>query len=582
MKVLDAEQLHAGIQETITGLLQLKKQLEQTEQNLQSFISLEGELKGEGGKSIRSFYQESHLPFLTYMKDTIDQYEAILFEMRNVLRSLEPSGQGFIRQSFIENDVEQGLRKAETITRDLTGEGNATIQSVSDIVSLPRLNEGDFIQQANLAGSHADQTLQKLHQFDRSQTSKLEKVDQDLQTLNRTVTEIKSLFHTGKLSISQYRPTQLAMELSGLTFPNFSQFLAYGPASVHLGTNEMLMKTEAFRIAGTEVKDVEKSQSSMGWLSTTLDFVPGVSNIKAGVEAISGKDFITGREIGYLERGALVAAIFGGPIVKGATKVVKWGGKHLSKLKNVFNPDKIKAVIDDALKAVTKGFNTLRNTAAQLSAKISNIRVPTWQPAYATANGAPIQSTTLGEAAGGVKKQIVSMAGKVKDGVGKGAGETLKKIGDINNPIRTYRGADLSKLEAKYTADSRLTVEMPYVGKGQINTNAEGWLRDKDFYWKEMLEQYPEAFNSSNRQKIELGFSPINNPTFRKHFPQYDLKELYNDILIHHHIGGGGQAVAVPSKLHPGLGGIHNAEKIARVWGNDQKYAELLEKFLEK
>nr|WP_239505082.1 hypothetical protein [Bacillus cereus] len=164
----------------------------------------------------------------------------------------------------------------------------------------------------------------------------------------------------------------------------------------------------------------------------------------------------------------------------------------------------------------------------------------------------------------------------------KGTGETVKKIGDINDPIRTYRGADLGKLEAKYTADPRLTVEMPYVGKGQKNTNAEGWLRDKDFYWKEMLEKYPEAFNRSNRQKIELGFAPINNPTFRKHFPQYDLKELYNDTLIHHHIGGGGQAVAVPSKLHPGLGGIHNAEKSEGVWGNDQKYAELLEKFLEK
>ncbi|WP_374068001.1 hypothetical protein [Paraliobacillus sp. JSM ZJ581] len=166
--------------------------------------------------------------------------------------------------------------------------------------------------------------------------------------------------------------------------------------------------------------------------------------------------------------------------------------------------------------------------------------------------------------------------------VTKGTGETVKKIGEINDPIRTYRGADLGKLEAKYTADPRLTVEMPYVGKGQKNTNVEGWLRDKDFYWKEMLEKYPEAFNRSNRQKIELGFAPINNPTFRKHFPQYDLKELYNDTLIHHHIGGGGQAVTVPSKLHPGLGGIHNAEKSAGVWGNDQKYAELLEKFLEK
>ncbi|MGA5677132.1 hypothetical protein ACPCHR_05225 [Bacillus bombysepticus] len=180
------------------------------------------------------------------------------------------------------------------------------------------------------------------------------------------------------------------------------------------------------------------------------------------------------------------------------------------------------------------------------------------------------------------KASIQSRISNLESGGVKGTGETVKKIGDINDPIRTYRGADLGKLEAKYTADPRLTVEMPYVGKGQKNTNAEGWLRDKDFYWKEMLEKYPEAFNRSDRQKIELGFAPINNPTFRKHFPQYDLKELYNDTLIHHHIGGGGQAVAVPSKLHPGLGGIHNAEKSAGVWGNDQKYAELLEKFLEK
>lgn len=104
----------------------------------------------------------------------------------------------------------------------------------------------------------------------------------------------------------------------------------------------------------------------------------------------------------------------------------------------------------------------------------------------------------------------------------------------------------------------------------------------KIFYWREMLEKYSEAFNRSNRQKIELGFSPINNPTFRKHFPQYDLKELYNETLIHHHIGGGDQAVAVPSKLHPGLRGVHNAEKIAVVCGNDRKYAELLKNFLEK
>ncbi|PEZ09143.1 hypothetical protein CN326_03690 [Bacillus sp. AFS018417] len=99
----------------------------------------------------------------------------------------------------------------------------------------------------------------------------------------------------------------------------------------------------------------------------------------------------------------------------------------------------------------------------------------------------------------------------------KGTGEVVKKIGDIDDPIRAYRGADLSKIEAKYIADPRLIVEIPYVGKGQKNTNAEDCLSDKDLYWKEMLEKHPEAFNKSNKQKMELGFSPINNPTFRKY-----------------------------------------------------------------
>jgi len=38
---------------------------------------------------------------------------------------------------------------------------------------------------------------------------------------------------------------------------------------------------------------------------------------------------------------------------------------------------------------------------------------------------------------------------------------------------------------------------------------------------------------------------------------------------VHHHIGGGGQAVAVPSKIHKGFGGIHNNEKQLGIWNNN-------------
>ncbi|MGG4101134.1 hypothetical protein ABEW16_22295, partial [Bacillus tropicus] len=229
-----------------------------------------------------------------------------------------------------------------------------------------------------------------------------------------------------------------------------------------------------------------------------------------------------------------------------------------------------------------KGATTVKTTFLQGNEKIQHAVKTLMEYKWIPGVGKAYVMPGVGRVSEGGQYSLKEAYQYMESKVVKGTGETVKKIGDINDPIRTYRGADLGKLEAKYTADPRLTVEMPYVGKGEKNTNAEGWLRDKDFYWKEMLEKYPEAFNRSNRQKIELGFAPINNPTFRKHFPQYDLKELYNDTLIHHHIGGGGQAVAVPSKLHPGLGGIHNAEKSAGVWGNDQKYAELLEKFLEK
>nr|WP_235988870.1 hypothetical protein [Aquibacillus kalidii] len=34
---------------------------------------------------------------------------------------------------------------------------------------------------------------------------------------------------------------------------------------------------------------------------------------------------------------------------------------------------------------------------------------------------------------------------------------------------------------------------MPYVGKGKAGTNSEGWLRDKDFYWKEIMNKHQKV-----------------------------------------------------------------------------------------
>ncbi|WP_336047155.1 DNA/RNA non-specific endonuclease, partial [Solibacillus ferritrahens] len=61
-------------------------------------------------------------------------------------------------------------------------------------------------------------------------------------------------------------------------------------------------------------------------ISAGLDFIPVVGNAKALVEAVIGRDPITGRKLESWERGASVAAILGGLLVKG----VKHGGKAVA------------------------------------------------------------------------------------------------------------------------------------------------------------------------------------------------------------------------------------------------------------
>ena len=54
----------------------------------------------------------------------------------------------------------------------------------------------------------------------------------------------------------------------------------------------------------------EAKEAGSEVVSFILDFIPVLSNIKAGIEAFVGEDIITGRKIGNVERAVLVAAIF--------------------------------------------------------------------------------------------------------------------------------------------------------------------------------------------------------------------------------------------------------------------------------
>ncbi|MGG4466559.1 hypothetical protein ABER68_00815 [Paenibacillus alvei] len=195
--------------------------------------------------------------------------------------------------------------------------------------------------------------------------------------------------------------------------------------------------------------------------------------------------------------------------------------------------------------------------------------------------------------AGGVGNMGSYLKAESRADVGKVSGDKSEYLsmlsgrgsgtGNIDHSVRVYRDIDDAVLNKEYeiitrkgsfvtkiVADDNLVVDMPYLGKGKQSTNSEGWLRDNKFY-----------FNDANIKNLNNGWAIVYDAVFRKHFPQYDIVGLKGKPLVHHHIGGGGQAMAIPQPLHPGSGGIHNIEKQIGIWGKDQENAECLQVFIK-
>ncbi|WP_460288784.1 hypothetical protein [Clostridium sp. CTA-7] len=148
--------------------------------------------------------------------------------------------------------------------------------------------------------------------------------------------------------------------------------------------------------------------------------------------------------------------------------------------------------------------------------------------------------------------------------------------------MSAYKGIDVEKIPVEYRADPNLTTQMDFKGKGKGGTNAARWERNAGKYFNELLEKNPEYWSEVNTIRIEDGLVPIVDEQFANYFPQYS--DRIGNKLIHHHIGGGGQAAAVPETLHKGFGGIHNVEKENGIRGNDilTNIAEILSKDYKK
>ncbi|QKY70324.1 hypothetical protein Len3610_12615 [Lentibacillus sp. CBA3610] len=171
---------------------------------------MEDAFKGKAANSIRAFYQESHMPFLVFMEGFIRDFQDALAKIKNSLASLESDEQGYIRESFLQEDVKQGLKNAENVTMTLTDEANHVISAVRDIVPLPSVDDSDFLDRSQQARKKTDHTLEKLYTFDSESTRALDKPQNDLDLMQTYINKLGGMVSSGDISIGNYSVQQLS------------------------------------------------------------------------------------------------------------------------------------------------------------------------------------------------------------------------------------------------------------------------------------------------------------------------------------------------------------------------------------
>ncbi|MEC5227162.1 T7SS effector LXG polymorphic toxin [Bacillus licheniformis] len=205
MKTLDVQALHNAIDQTLEQLKQQSDEFSKVKKAVEGITSLDDALKGKGGDAIRAFYEECHTPFLQFYDAFIEEYSSTLKKMKSALNSLEPNHNGFISQSFLEHELENGLNAADRTTKHLVSKTNATIAKVSHIVDLPDLNDSGFHEQNQKALKEISTTLEKLHAFDRGQTNALKTAENDLETMQRYMARLEKMYTGPKIEITSYQ-----------------------------------------------------------------------------------------------------------------------------------------------------------------------------------------------------------------------------------------------------------------------------------------------------------------------------------------------------------------------------------------
>src|SRR5690625_998278 len=192
------------IDNTMKDIETFYDQIGNVQRAVRDFHSLDDAMDGKGSEAIRAFYRDCHESFLILLHQSMIDYKNVLAEMGNAVDSLESGEGGYISQAFLDGEVMDALDKVEKKAINYTADANSILATVSDIVSIPEIDESGLVDYVQLGRNTTNELIGNLHELDTSQVSAMASVKEDLHMMEAYISELESLFNDGDFSISDY------------------------------------------------------------------------------------------------------------------------------------------------------------------------------------------------------------------------------------------------------------------------------------------------------------------------------------------------------------------------------------------
>lgn len=614
--IYESQTLVSAMQTRVGQYKDLKEQLTELKKGFESIVHLDDELQGQGAEAIKGFYK-AQIDVVDAWLRLINRHVAFLSGIQGDTIEANLS-ETVVTVPFLEEELESASRNSKEMVTAQKNDLKKILAGIDDIIQLEPFSDDVFFENMEKAERKRNQTIDKVNEIDHKWTAEYAKSEADQAAVTALMEQLKVSSTRGgvvsplyfnatayknseayknlevrKKETAQYlkvkkeeaenrRIKELKAQLDHVTDPNEFLKIAKKIGYENLGPTQQqyVMQLEASK----QTTDIAKG-IGVGLYDVGKDFVTGIWDLvtdpEEAVEGVANSIMHPIKTYKYISKS--ISDSYERDMVNGdAYSRAHWVSYALGTVVTSVVGTKGAGAVTKTGVATTKAAAVKGVAKAKELASIPNLLPYNPKNQLSLAGGVPYNVVN----GVGLRDQLISMA-RVESEINKGTGNT-------NHPVRVYRDIDDAVLNKEYeiitrkgtfvtkiVADEKLVVDMPYIGKGKQSTNSEGWLRDNKYYFNELYKLHPDYFSDANIKNLNNGWAIVNDAVFRRHFPQYDILGLKGKPLVHHHIGGGGQAMAIPQPLHPGSGGIHNIEKQIDIWGKDQENAERLQVFIK-